>query len=136
MFPSRLLVAAVCLALVPACSSRSEEPARPTGGTVFEGARRITGDGSAPIENSEFIVDHNQFTQVGRRGEVQVPAGAARVDLTGKTVMPTMVDLHGHVGFQNVAEGTMSKETFTRDNLIDHLELLAYNGVGAVIGVG
>ena len=67
---------------------------------------------------------------------MQVPAGAARVDLTGKTVMPTMVDLHGHIGFQNVAEGTMSKETYTRDNLIDHLQLLAYNGVGAVIGVG
>ena len=65
-----------------------------------------------------------------------MPAGAARVDLTGKTVMPTMVDLHGHIGFQNVAEGTMSKETYTRDNLIDHLQLLAYNGVGAVVGVG
>ena len=111
----RVLVAAVCLALVPACSSPSEDQARPTGVTVFEGARLITGDGSAPIENSAFIVENNQFTQVGRRGEVQVPAGAARVDLTGKTVMPTMVDLHGHVGFQNVAEGTMSKETFTRD---------------------
>jgi len=136
VLPSRLLVAAVCLALVPACSSRSEEQARPTGVTVFEGARLITGDGSPPIEDSAFIVENNQFTQVGRRGEVQVPAGAARVDLTGKTVMPTMVDLHGHIGFQNVAEGTMSKETFTRDNLIDHLELLAYDGIGAVVGVG
>jgi len=59
-----------------------------------------------------------------------------RVDLTGKTVMPTMVDLHGHFGFQNVPEGTMSKETYTRDNLIDHLQRLAYHGVGAVVGVG
>ena len=132
--PLRLIVA-TCV-LLSACSPRADSQAPPTGVTVFEGARLITGDGSAPIENSAFIVENNQFTQVGRRGEVQVPAGAARVDLTGKTVMPTMVDLHGHVGFQNVAEGTMSKETFTRDNLIDHLELLAYNGVGAVIGVG
>src|ERR1044071_8922039 len=80
--------------------------------TVFEGARLITGDGSAPIENSVFIVDNNQFSSVGRRGELQVPAGATRVDLTGKTVMPAMVDLHGHLGFQNVAGNTMSKETF------------------------
>ena len=50
--------------------------------------------------------------------------------------MPTMVDLHGHIGFQNVAQGTMSKEMYTRDNLVDHLQLLAYNGVGAVVGVG
>ena len=104
--------------------------------TVFEGARLITGDGSAPIENSAFIVENGRFTQVGRRGEVPVPAGAVRVDLTGKTVMPTMVDLHGHIGFQDVAAGTMSKATFTRDNLIDHPERLAYHGVSAVVGVG
>jgi imidazolonepropionase-like amidohydrolase len=131
------LLIAVCLAFTPACSGQVErQPPQAAGVTAFEGARLITGDGSAPIENSIFIVDNNQFTAFGRRGEVQVPAGAARVDLTGKTVMPTMVDLHGHVGFQNVAEGTMSKEMYTRENLIDHLQLLAYNGVGAVVGVG
>ena len=107
-----------------------------TGVTVFEGARLITGDGSAPIENSAFIVENSQFTRVGRRGTLQVPASAMRVDLTGKTVMPAMVDLHGHFGYQNLAEGTMSKEFFTRENLIDHLERLAYVGVSATIGIG
>jgi imidazolonepropionase-like amidohydrolase len=50
--------------------------------------------------------------------------------------MPALVDMHGHLGFQNLAEGTMSKESFTRDNLIDHLQRFAYAGVGAVVGVG
>jgi imidazolonepropionase-like amidohydrolase len=104
--------------------------------TVFEGARLITGDGSAPIENSAFVVTNDRFTQIGRRGEVQVPAGARRVDISGKTVMPTMVDLHGHFGFQNIPAGTMSKETFTRENLIDHMQRLAFHGVGAAVGVG
>jgi imidazolonepropionase-like amidohydrolase len=104
--------------------------------TLFEGARLIPGDGSPAIENSAFVVQNNRFTAVGRRGEVQAPAGAARVDLSGKTVMPTMVDMHGHFGFQNIPAGTMSKETFTRANLIDHLQRLAFNGVGAVVGVG
>jgi imidazolonepropionase-like amidohydrolase len=104
--------------------------------TVYEGARLITGDGSPAIENSAFVVANDRFTRVGRRGEVEVPAGAVRVDLTGKTVMPTLVDLHGHFGFQDVAQGTMSKETYTRQNLIDHLQRLAYHGVGAVVGVG
>jgi len=122
--------------LVAACSPPTGDQVRPTGETVFEGARLITGDAAQPIEDSAFVVQNNQFTQVGRRGEIPVPAGATRIDLTGKTVMPTLVDLHGHIGFQNVAEGTMSKETYTRENLIDHLQLLAYNGVGAVIGVG
>src|SRR5262249_55564619 len=103
--------------------------------TVFEGARLITGDGTT-IENSAFVVENDRFARVGRRGEVQVPAGAARVDVTGKTVMPTMVDLHGHIGYQDVAGDTMSKETFTRENLIDHLQRLAYHGVGAIVGIG
>ena len=104
--------------------------------TLFEGARLITGDAGAPIENSAFVVENNVFTRVGRKGEVALPAGATRVDLTGKTVMPALIDLHGHLGYQNLAEGTMSKETFTTENLIDHLQRLAYFGVAAVVGVG
>src|SRR6266481_90903 len=68
-----------------------------TSATVYEGARLITGGGGT-IENSAFVVENGRFTQVGRRGELQLPAGAGRVDLTGKTVMPTIVDLHGHLG--------------------------------------
>ncbi len=50
--------------------------------------------------------------------------------------MPTLVDMHGHFGFQNLIAGTMSKDMFNRDNLTDHLQRLAYVGVGAVVGVG
>jgi imidazolonepropionase-like amidohydrolase len=124
----------VCLA--SACYSPGPIQAPPSGAAVFEGARLIRGDGGSPIEDSAFIVEGTTFVAIGRRGDVQVPSGAARVDLTGKTVMPTLVDLHGHYGFQNVAEGTMSKEVYTRENLIDHMERLAYHGVGATVGVG
>ena len=125
-----------CLLLAAACSSQVERQAPgPTGVTVFEGARLIVGDGSPPIENSVFIVEKNQFTQVGRQGEASVPAGAARVDLTGKTVMPAKVDVHGHLGYENVVAGTTSKENFTRENLIDHLQRYAYLGFSAVVSI-
>jgi imidazolonepropionase-like amidohydrolase len=103
---------------------------------IFEGARLITGDGGAPIENSAFVVENTQFTRVGKRGKVQAPPGAARIDLTGKTVIPAKVDLHGHFGYQHDVDGTMAKEYFTRDNLVDHLQRLAYYGVSATIGIG
>src|SRR5215207_11259553 len=64
--------------------------------TIFEGARLITGDGSAALENSAFIVTGNRFTQVGRAGQLQAPAGARRVDLRGKTVIPAIIDTHTH----------------------------------------
>ena len=90
---------------------------------VFEGARLIVGDGSAPIEDSAFVVQNNRFVQVGRRGQVNVPAGAARVDLTGKTVMPAIVDAHTH-------------QPQMREELIDSLQRKAYYGVAAVISLG
>ncbi|HEU4687459.1 MAG TPA: amidohydrolase family protein, partial [Vicinamibacterales bacterium] len=103
---------------------------------VYEGALLITGDGTAPIENAAFLVENDTFTRVGLKGQIQVPAGAARVDLTGKFVMPTKVDMHGHIGYQHDWDGTMAKEYFTRENLIDHLERLAYFGISATVGIG
>ena len=65
--------------------------------TVYEGARVIVGTASAPIENAAFVVENGKFTQVGRADQIKAPAGAARVDLRGKTVIPAIVDTHTHM---------------------------------------
>src|SRR5712692_5096252 len=78
---------------------------RTSGVTLYEGARLIVGDGKAPIENSAFLVENNKFTRVGKKGQLRLPAGAERVDLTGKTVMPAMVDVHSHLGFLKELDG-------------------------------
>src|SRR5262245_24576891 len=104
--------------------------------TVFEGARLITGDGSAPIEDSAFLVEGNQFTRIGRRGQFALPSGTRHISLNGKTVIPGKVDLHGHIGYQHGFDGTMAKEYFTRESLMDHLTRLAFCGSIAVIGIG
>jgi imidazolonepropionase-like amidohydrolase len=95
---------------------------------LFEGARLIVGDRSAPIENSAFLVESSRFTRVGRAADVEAPAGAVRINLTGKTVMPALIDLHSHIGYENATAGTEAKENYTRENLIDHLERFAYTG--------
>ena len=120
------------------CTSRAanQTPAATSGVTVFEGARLITGDGSAPIESSAFIVENNKFSGVGKKGDLHVPAGATHVDLTGKTVMPAMVDIHSHLGFLKQSDGSMSKANFTRENVLDHLNRYAYHGFAAVISSG
>ena len=91
--------------------------------TVFEGARLLIGDGRAPIENATFIVSGNHFTQVGRAGDVKAPAGAARVNLAGKTVMPMIIDTHTHL-------------SQTREMLINDLTRRAYYGVSAAQSLG
>jgi imidazolonepropionase-like amidohydrolase len=106
----------------------------PTTATVFEGARLITGDGSAPIENSAIVVTGDRITAVGRRGEVAVPPGAAHVDITGKTVMPALVDDHVHMGYRRGTSFT--PDNYTRENLLDMLDRYAYYGVAAVLETG
>src|SRR5438876_9136186 len=129
------LIAAFLLPAAAACSAPAGSQTAPGNATVFEGALLITGDGSAPIENSAFVIQNDQFTAVGRKGQITVPADAAHVDLTGKTVMPAKVDMHGHLGYENVIEGTTAKENFTRENLIDHLERYAYLGFSGVVSI-
>ena len=112
------------LFLVAAYSTPDAGQAPPaTGVTVFEGARLIAGDGRAPIEDSAFVVASNHFTEVGKRGQVKVPAGAARVDLTGKTVMPAIIDTHTHLAQ-------------TREALVDQLQRLAFYGIAATLSLG
>ena len=123
-----------CLIVAVVCSL--EVRAQNGGATYFEGARLIVGDASAPIENSAFIVQGDSITWVGRRGERQPPAGAARVDLTGKTVMPAFIDGHNHIGLVNERDGTNKKENYTRENLVDQLERYAYYGTAATLSMG
>jgi imidazolonepropionase-like amidohydrolase len=63
--------------------------------TVFEGARVIVGDGRT-IDNATFVVQGDRLTQVGPAASVKAPAGATRVSLAGKTVMPAIIDAHVH----------------------------------------
>jgi len=50
--------------------------------------------------------------------------------------MPAMVDVHSHFGFLNQKDGSMSKENFNPQNLLDHLERYAYHGFAAAISMG
>ena len=102
--------------------------------TVFTGARLIAGDGGAPLEDAAFVVENDRFTRVGRRGDVPAPPGATRVDLTGKTVIPALVDAHSHIGYmKDLASGP---EHYTRENILDHLHRFAYFGVAASQAMG
>jgi imidazolonepropionase-like amidohydrolase len=125
----------VLFLLIPACAApESPPPPATASATVFEGARLITGDEALPIEDSAFVVQDGKFTSVGRRGEVQAPAGAARVDLTGKTVMPGIIEAHAHLGYWK--DQKPSADHFTRQQLLEDLQRLAYHGVVAVNSMG
>jgi imidazolonepropionase-like amidohydrolase len=89
--------------------------------TAFEGARIIVGDGSPAIEKGTIVVNGATIQAVG--ANVQVPAGAQRVNLSGKTVMPMILDTHIHA-------------PATREQMIRDLRRRAYWGVGAAMSMG
>src|ERR1035437_830080 len=70
---------------------------KPKGTIAFKGARIITMKGDEVIENGTIIVTENKITDIGASDKVQIPAGAKVMDVTGKTIMPGIVDVHAHL---------------------------------------
>ena len=131
----RLNVLACCLVFTSTASMAIHSQPRPAAGAVlYEGARVIIGDTSAAIEDGAFVVQNGRISAVGRKGAVALPAGAARVDLTGKTVMPAMVNVHVHIGYEGYT--SWGAENHTPQNVLDHLQREAFYGVGASQSVG
>jgi imidazolonepropionase-like amidohydrolase len=115
--------ATVALGVLAGLAVPASAQAPATSVTAFEGARLIVGDGSAPIENATLVVDGARIVQAGKAADVRVPAGATRVSLAGKTVMPMLIDTHVHL--------SPTREAITRD-----LKRRAYFGVGAAMSLG
>src|SRR5262245_13322552 len=109
-------------------------PALPAPPALFEGARLIAGDGSAPIEDGALLVRDGRIVALGRKGDVPAPAGTVRVDLAGKTVMPTLVNVHVHIGYEGFT--SWGAANHTPDNVLNHLEREAFYGVGVTVTVG
>ncbi len=64
---------------------------------VFRGARVHTVAGPV-IENGTLIIDDGRIVDVGPSEKVAVPAGAKVIDVTGKVIIPGLVDSHSHLG--------------------------------------
>src|SRR5213594_4277483 len=101
---------------------------------LYEASQFIPGDGRQPIANGAMLVENGTITQIGPKGSVNLPRGALRVDLGGKTVMPALINTHGHPGFQRGL--TYSAENFTRDTIMEDMNRALYFGIDAVQSQG
>jgi hypothetical protein len=69
---------------------------KPRGALVLRGARLITMRGDEVIASGDIVVQDNRIAAVGPSGSVPVPANAQVIDVTGKTILPGLVDIHAH----------------------------------------
>lgn len=121
---SVLAVVSFSVLLFGACSGSMPQPAPDASdAVVFNGARVIVGDGTV-IESGTIVIEDDRLVAVGDGETVEIPAGATQVDLSGRTVMPAIVDTHVHL------------RTTTRDELVEDLQRKAYYGVAAVMSLG
>jgi imidazolonepropionase-like amidohydrolase len=108
--------------VVVGCLAAFAAPASAQSVTAYEGARLIVGDGRV-VEKGTLVVDGAKIVQAGSASEVRVPAGATRVNLAGKTVMPMLIDTHVHL-------------SANRDAVVRDLKRRAYYGVSAALSMG
>ena len=104
------------------------------GPLVIKNVTLIDGSGGPPLFNATVVVIGERIALIGEGGTLQISAGARIVDGTGKTLIPGIINMHGHVGLtKGLAQ---AQEYYTRANVIDHLRTYAKYGVTTTTSMG
>ena len=127
---------AVLLGLgIVAVAACGQAPVEPTPGLqAFVGARIIDGTGADAVENGVLVVRDGRIEAVGAADAVEVPADAEQIDVGGRTIMPGLINAHGHV---NNVRGLEADPSFYTEEHVEHqLGLYARYGVTTVFSLG
>lgn len=101
---------------------------------VLKGFTLIDGTGRPAAANSAMIIDNGRIRWVGRTADLKIPAGAETVDLSGKFVMPGIINLHGHLG--NAVGLQQDPKLYTRESVENDLKTYASYGVTTMLSLG
>lgn len=85
----------VLLSISPLAAQKSDAAAAEDRGRAWTGVRIIDGTGRPAIENATLFIRGGEIQAVGKR--VKLPKGVTRIDATGKTIIPGLINAHGHV---------------------------------------
>jgi imidazolonepropionase-like amidohydrolase len=102
--------------------------------TVLQHCTLIDGSGKAPVRDASIVITDGRVQYAGPASGAKPPAGAQTVDLTGKFVIPGIINLHGHLG--NVIDLTQDPKFYTRENVEKNLKLYASYGVTSMVSMG
>jgi imidazolonepropionase-like amidohydrolase len=101
---------------------------------VIDGAQIWDGSGKSPIPDGIVVISGDRILAVGPRGAVSVPQGARTISAKGKTIIPGLINVHGHVGMTKGLKA--ARENYTRENVLSQLKQYARYGVTTVMSLG
>lgn len=101
---------------------------------VLQNFTLIDGTGKAPVPGAAMVITDGRIRYAGTKAKAAVPQGASKIDLTGKYVMPGIINLHGHLG--NVKGLVQDPKNYTPENLDANLKTYASYGVTTVVSMG
>ena len=128
-FPVAAAVVGAALALFTLNPDAQQAP--PIGAAIaFTNARIIDGTGRPAIEKGTLIIGGGRVIAVGPVGSTPVPAGAQRIDASGRTIIPGLINDHAHL---NVERGATLP---VRDDLVRRLKTYAMYGVTSTVSLG
>ena len=121
--------AAAAIALPVLAGLPAARPLAQTADVALIGARVVDGAGGAPLEEATVLVAGGRIQAVGAAADVQVPDGATRVDVAGKTIIPGLINAHAHLDDGDPALPL-------HEQVLAQLRLYARYGVTAVHTLG
>ncbi len=101
--------------------------------TALTHVRVIDGTGHAPLEDATVVIRGNRIQSM-RAGAGGIPAGAKILDLHGDTVIPGLINAHGHLGL--VTNGQNSASAYTAESVIAELRQYESYGVTTMLSLG
>ena len=101
---------------------------------AFVGATLVDGTGGPPLPDAVIVVRDQRIVAVGPAKTTPVPAGATRIDVAGRTIVPGMINSHGHIGSTFGLESGAAQNT--AENVQRQLALNARYGITTVVSLG